>query len=116
MAADLNARPVEVEAIPDKRGRMDRITTVIKREWLAEIAARKKRVEYRDIKPYWTNRLGRVSVPFELRLINGMNPRAPEVTVKIIRVRRNSRAREFELHIGKILSIKHWDVKRGRPR
>ena len=33
---------------------MDKITTTIKREWLREIAAGRKRVEYREIKPYWT--------------------------------------------------------------
>jgi hypothetical protein len=36
-----------------------RITTTIKREWLAEIVAGTKKIEYREIKPYWTNRLKR---------------------------------------------------------
>jgi hypothetical protein len=39
----------------------DRITTTIEREWLAEIIAGTKRIEYRQIKPYWTKRLGKVS-------------------------------------------------------
>jgi hypothetical protein len=39
--------------------RYDRITTTIKREWLAEIIAGKKKIEYRQIKPYWTERFGK---------------------------------------------------------
>jgi hypothetical protein len=34
----------------------DRITTTIEREWLAEIIAGTKKIEYRQIKPYWTKR------------------------------------------------------------
>ena len=34
---------------------MDTITTTLDREWFAEIVDRKKKVEYREIKPYWTN-------------------------------------------------------------
>jgi len=46
----------------------DRIPTTIEREWLAEIIAGTKKIEYRQIKPYWTKRFAKVSVPFELRL------------------------------------------------
>jgi hypothetical protein len=52
----------------------DRITTTIKRKWLAEIIEGTKRVEYREIKPYWTKRLKGITSPFKLRLINGMHP------------------------------------------
>jgi hypothetical protein len=58
------------------RLRYDRITTTIEREWLAEIIAGTKKIEYRQIKPYWTRRFEKVSGPFELRLLNGMNPAA----------------------------------------
>ena len=34
----------------------DGITTTIEREWLAEIIAGTKKIEYRRIKPYWTKR------------------------------------------------------------
>jgi hypothetical protein len=51
---------------------MDRITTIIKREWLRKIVAGTKRTEYRELKPYWTKKLATVETPFELRLINGM--------------------------------------------
>ena len=50
---------------------MDRITTTIKREFLAEIVRGDKKIEYRELKAYWTNKLTEVSTPFELHLING---------------------------------------------
>jgi hypothetical protein len=68
------------------RVKPDRITTTIKRPWLAEIIAGTKKIEYREIRPYWTKRLKSVTRPFELRLINGMNPPIPEVTVLIHKV------------------------------
>lgn len=92
-----------------------RITTTIKREWLREIAAGRKTVEYRELKKYWTNRLAGVSVPFELRLINGMSKNPPEVTVLITSVRRNARRQTYELHIGKVLSVRNWDRRTEQP-
>jgi hypothetical protein len=95
---------------------MDRITTTIQREWLAEIIAKEKEVEYRAMKPYWRRKLEAVSRPFELRLINGMQKRAPEVTVLIDRVRAYRRRRRYGLYIEKVLGFKNWDAKRRRPR
>jgi hypothetical protein len=97
------------------QSRHDRITTTIKRQWLAEIIAGTKKIEYREIKPYWTIRLKRVTVPFELRLINGMNPPIPEVTVLIHKITKNRR-RVYELHIKKVLAFKRWDKRRQVPR
>ena len=94
---------------------MERITTTIKREWLREIVARRKKIEYRELKPYWTHRLNAVSVPFELRLINGMAENAPEVTVVVRHIRRNSRAHQYELHLGKIVKVKHWNRRTEMP-
>ena len=94
---------------------MDRITTTIKREWLREIVSGRKRVEYREIKPYWTKRFEAVARPFLLRLINGMQTDAPEVTVVVRRIRKNSRSGYFELHLGKLADVRHWDRKRGEP-
>jgi hypothetical protein len=98
-----------------KSGR-DRITTTIERAWLAQIIAGTKKVEYRQIKPYWTERFASVSLPFELRLRNGMNPPVPEVTVLINKITKDQRAREYRLHIKKVLSYKHWDKRRQKPK
>jgi hypothetical protein len=94
----------------------NRITTTIKREYLAEIIAGTKTVEYRQIKPYWTRRLKAVTCPFQLRLRNGMRPPVPEVTVLIDRVGRNLRNGTYKLHIEKVLEFKHWDKKKKIPR
>jgi len=91
---------------------MQKITTTIKREWLQEIVACRKTVEYREIKPYWDSRLSTVKTPFALRLINGMSASAPEVTVTVVKVRKNSRGGTYDLHLGKILSVRNWDRRR----
>jgi hypothetical protein len=92
----------------------DRITTTIEREWLAQIIAGTKKIEYRQIKPYWTKRFAKVSVPFELRLLNGMNPPVPEVTVLIHRITKGTG--EYRLHIKKVLGFKHWDKRNRKPK
>jgi hypothetical protein len=99
-----------------KRAAYDRITTTIKRQWLAEIIAGTKKIEYREIKAYWTKRLSKVTTPFELRLRNGMDHPVPEVTVLIHRITKDRRAGEYRLHIKKILRFKHWDKRRRKPK
>jgi hypothetical protein len=94
---------------------MNKLTTTIKRQWLREIVAGTKTVEYRDIKPYWEHQLARVSTPFRLRLINGMSATAPEATVEIGRVVRNTRNGTFDLHIRRVIQVKNWDRRRGQP-
>jgi len=90
------------------RGRMKRITTTIKREWLDKIVDGSKTVEYREAKLYWQHRLHNIEIPFELRLINGMNKRAPEVIVRVDRVELDEHQNEYALYIGRILSIKNF--------
>jgi len=46
---------------------MQKLTTTIKREYLREIVAGRKKIEYREIKPCWKRRLDIVSAPFRLR-------------------------------------------------
>lgn len=108
---------------------MQTLTTTIKRQWLAKIVAGTKKIEYREIKPYWDERLPKYSVPFKLRMINGMSKTAPEVTVLVNKVdigyqtdRATLRASDdlyeghvYRLHIAKVLSYKNWDKKRGIP-
>lgn len=94
---------------------MDKITATIKREWLREIAAGRKQIEYREIKPYWTRRLSGIKTPFQLRLINGMQSDAPAITVLVERVRKNSRGGYYELHLGKTMILRNWDRKREQP-
>jgi hypothetical protein len=96
------------------REAMKTLTTTIKRQWLAEIIAGTKKIEYRERKPYWHDRLSGLETPFKLRLINGMSKTAPEVTVLISDV--SVSPTDYLLHISKILSYKNWDKKRGAPK
>jgi len=57
------------------------------------------------MKKYWTDRLKKARTPFLLRLINGMVARAPEVTVRIDKVRKNARSGNDELYIGRIIEV-----------
>src|ERR1700680_4226255 len=100
---------------------MKTITTTLKREWFALIVDGDKRIEYREIKPYWTTRLRAVTVPFQLVLRNGMLPPVPVVTVRIDRVvpsprRTMKRSGSYALHIGRVLKVEHWDRVTKRPK
>lgn len=90
----------------------------IKREFFAAILAQPCRhpIEYRDLTDYWERRLENVGKPpFNLRLLNGMTPPVPEATVRVTKVVRRKSTRTIELHLGRVLSVKHWDRKRERP-
>ena len=60
--------------------------------------------------------LEKVSLPFELRLRNGMNPPGPEVTVLIHKVTKDRREGQYCLHIKKVLGFAHWDKRRCKPK
>jgi hypothetical protein len=90
-----------------KKRPLERITTTIKFHFLEQIVDGRKHTEYRDMKPYWDRRLAAVSVPFELRLINGYRLRAPEATVLIDGVRRHRRDGFYALHIARVLKVKY---------
>lgn len=71
--------------------------------------------EYRAMKRYWRDKLAKVSVPFELRLINGYAKNGPEVLVVIDRVRRNKKTRLYALHVSRVVSYRNWSRTRGQP-
>ncbi len=90
----------------------------IKRRFFAAILSqpRRKNIEYREIKPYWNRRLaGLLGKRFKLRLLNGMLPPVPEAIVTVEKLVRNMRRGDYELHLGRVLRVKHWDRKRERP-
>ncbi len=94
------------------------VTLNIEREWFADILAQpaRKKIEYRTIKPYWDRRFeGLANRRFKVRLLNGMNPPVPEATVMVTKLARNKRSGKYELHLGRVLEVKHWDRKREKP-
>ena len=68
------------------------------------------------MKPYWETRLRAVMTkPFKLRLLNGMTPPVPEASVMVERIVQNKATNTYELHLGEVLGVKHWDRKREKP-
>ena len=94
----------------------DRITTTIEREWLAKIIAGTKKDRIAPGQALLHKAFVKVSMPFEMRLLNGTNPPIPEVTVLIHRITKDRRAGGYRLHIKKVLGFKHWDKRRQKPK
>jgi hypothetical protein len=91
----------------------------IKRQYFAAILAqtRRQHIEHRVLSDYWETRLKKVGKPpFNLRMLNGMTPLIPEATVQVIKVVRKKSNNEIALHLGKVLSVKHWIGRRNHPR
>jgi hypothetical protein len=79
------------------------------REFFAQIAAKTKRIEYRDQTPYWRKRLeGRKYDVIQFR--NGYATNAPVMVVEFRGLRRygNGRNAYYAVLLGKILQIKRW--------
>jgi hypothetical protein len=95
---------------------MHQITTTVKREFFAQVVEGSKRIEYRELKPYWSKRLDGVKPPFELRLRNRMRRPTPEVIVLIDRVRKSVVDRQYQLPIARVPKTAHWDKRRQVPR
>jgi len=94
---------------------MDTLTINIKREFFAAIVAGTKRTEYRRLSNFWQRRIDPLKAPFKLRLLNGMTHPIPEAVVVVTRVTRDPRAREYRLHLGRILSVRRWRRRAQKP-
>ena len=78
------------------------------REFFAQIAARTKRIEYRNQIPHWRKRLeGRKYDVIQFR--NGYATNAPVMVVEFRGLRRYGRGRKayYAIQLGRILKIKH---------
>jgi len=79
------------------------------RQFFADIAAKKKRIEYRERTPYWRKRLeGRHYDIIQFR--NGYATKAPEMQVKFLGVKTIKKwgAQYYAVQLGRILSLKRW--------
>jgi hypothetical protein len=75
----------------------------IERQWFAAILARptRKTVEYRTLSDYWLRRLEKVGDPPFFPAANATaDPRSN---------------RPSELHLGRVIEVKHWDRAREKP-
>ncbi len=95
---------------------MDTLTMNIKRQFFAAIVAGTKRIEYRRMSKFWRPRIEPLKAPFQLRLLNGMTPPIPEALVIVTRVTRDRAAREYRLHLGRVLKVRRWSRRRQKPR
>jgi hypothetical protein len=79
------------------------------REFFAAIAAKTKRVEYRDRTPYWKQRLENRKYKFIL-FRNGYATLAPEMLVEFRGVKKIHKwgAPCYAIALGRILKIKRW--------
>ena len=91
---------------------MQVLTTTIRKDPFVDILAGIKKIEYRELKQYWKDKLDKFDPPFLLRLINGMSKKAPELTVIVSKVKVNRAHRRFELHLGKVKEVKNWDIEK----
>jgi hypothetical protein len=79
------------------------------RGFFAQIAARTKRIEYRDQTPYWCKRLeGRKYDVIQFR--NGYATNAPLMVVEFRGLRRLGKGQSsyYAIRLGRILKIKRW--------
>lgn len=88
---------------------METLTINIKRQFFAAIVSGAKLIEYRKMSPFWKGRIEPLTPPFELRLLNGMTPPVPEATVIVTQVTRDLAAQKYELHLGEVLQVQHWE-------
>jgi hypothetical protein len=81
----------------------------LRREYFAQIAAKTKRIEYRDQTPYWRKRLeGREYDVIQFR--NGYATKAPEMQVEFLGIRRIKKDGKnvYAIRLGRILKLKRW--------
>src|SRR3974390_35737 len=79
------------------------------RQYFAQIAARTKRTEYREVSRYWKSRLeGREYDKILFR--NGYARNAPEMLVEFRGVHRYGKGRSarYAIRLGRILKVKRW--------
>jgi len=94
---------------------VNRITGQAHRAWLEKLVDGIEPREYKKANLHWVKRLKKVTVPFELRLINGMRPNAFEATFVIneIRLRLDGdpegryRGPVYSLHIARVVEVRN---------
>jgi hypothetical protein len=79
------------------------------REFFAQIAARTKRIEYRQRTGYWKTRLEGRKYDF-IQFRNGYATKAPEMLVEFLGVKKIQRRSEphYAILLGRILNLKRW--------
>lgn len=79
----------------------------LKRIWFDEIAQGFKRVEHRNMTPYWHIRLSNRDYD-ELWFRNGYTIDRPFMRIKWAGVVNNEQAQRYDILLGHILEIRNW--------
>jgi hypothetical protein len=79
------------------------------REFFAQIAAKTKRIEYRDQTPYWRKRLENRHYDV-IQFRNGYATNAPVMRVEFRGLRRYGKGRSayYAIQLGRILKLQRW--------
>lgn len=81
------------------------INAVLTYHWYGEIEAGRKRVEYRDISDYWTERLWANGMSRRIKAIRfSRGYTNTRMTWEVVRIARNEGEGVYEIHLGKRLS------------
>jgi hypothetical protein len=84
---------------------MTTLHLTLKKRWFDEILAGTKKIEYREIKPYWTKRLfeddGRAKEFDVISFRNGYNKDCREMCVEFLGVRKGEE--HYEISLGEIV-------------
>lgn len=80
---------------------MKEIYTVIRKQPMLDIISGKKKIEYRDKSEYWQSRFKNIQTPFIMRLRNGYNKDAKEISIVIKKIVITDC---YELHIDKVFA------------
>ena len=78
------------------------------KKWFDEILSGKKKIEYREIKPYWTKRLvnpdGSYKQFTNIIFKNGYSKNMPEMTIELKGIEKKEK---YELLLGKVIETKN---------
>lgn len=74
----------------------------IRKEFFDSIKSGKKKIEYREIKQYWTDKLSKLQCPFTAMFQNGYSPNSPRLYAVINRIEKDEIENVYKLHIGGI--------------
>lgn len=116
LAADITGEELpEDEQVGDWQGYYDfpgtgNLTINIEREFFEAILTGDKTVEYRSVSEYWIKRIKKAGrPPFLMRVINGMSPNAPELTITVESIKHDKQNEVSEFHLGELKSVKNHD-------
>ena len=84
---------------------MNILNLTLKKNWFDEILSENKKIEYREIKPYWIKRLEGKTFN-EIYFRNGYSKSSPFMRVEWKGMTKGQSL--YQIHLGKILEVKNY--------